>query len=90
MIPAFSMLKETELDALLAYINANQKRQLSKKDRFPDGISDPIPTRIAQPAFLLHLEHYATAPASAQLASLARINQLMVLPGEKERVFIVD
>lgn len=90
MMPAFTMLSETDLAALLSYIKANQKKELSPKERLPEGISDPIPTKITQLPLLIHLEHYATAPASAQRAPLARINKMTALAGEQERLFVVD
>jgi len=89
MMPAFSTLEETDLNALLAYIGANQKK-ISAKKQGPDGIKDPLPSAIAPLGLRLQLEQYTTAPASASVAPLARINKMGVLPGPSERVFIVD
>lgn len=89
MMPAFTALEETDLNALIAYIGANQKKTSAKK-LGPDGIKDPILLAIAPSALRLELEQYTTAPASASVAPLARINKMGVLPGPSERVFIVD
>ena len=89
MMPAFTNLDDASLDAILLYINANQTKESLKK-RGPDGIKNPLPAPIAQSALVLQLDYYATAPASASAAPLARINKMGVLPGPKERVFVLD
>jgi glucose/arabinose dehydrogenase/mono/diheme cytochrome c family protein len=90
MMPAFTNLTDADIDALLLYIKANQRKE-SLKSRGPDGIKNPIPATIAQSGLTLELEHYSTAPASASAAPAARINKMAVLPGGAiERVFVVD
>ncbi len=90
MMPAFTNLADADIDAILLYITANQKKD-ALKSRGPDGIKNPIPVPIAQSAKVLDLEYYTTAPASASAAPLARINKMAVLPGGSgERVFVAD
>lgn len=90
MMPAFTNLADADIDAILLYINANQKKD-ALKSRGPDGIKNPVPTPIATSGQVLELEHYTTAPGSASAAPLARINKMAVLPGGSgERVFVVD
>lgn len=90
MMPAFTNLADADIDAILLYIGANQKKD-ALKSRGPDGIKNPIPMPIASSERVLELEHYTTAPVSASAAPLARINKMAVLPGgSSERVFVVD
>ncbi len=89
MMPAFTHLNDTDLDAILLYIKANQKKE-SLKSRGPDGIKNPIPLPISLSGQVLELEHFTTAPASASAAPSARINKMGVLPGPSDRVFVVD
>ena len=90
MMPAFTNLKDADIDAILLYIKANQKKDAPKKQG-PDGIENPIPIPIAASERVLDLEYYTTAPASATAAPLARINKMAVLPGgPAERVFVAD
>ena len=89
-MPAFKSLKSTDIDAILSFINSNQKVSSTKDDYIGMEIKDPIPAKIAPSKWKLQLQHYTTAPATAQKAPLARINKMEVLHGEKERVFIVD
>lgn len=89
-MPAFKSLKSTDIDAILSFINSNQKVLSTKDDYIGIEIKDPIPAKIALSKWKLQLQHYTTAPTTAQKAPLARINKMGVLPGEKERVFTVD
>lgn len=91
-MPAFTSLSEADIQAIVSFIHSNQ-RQASAASENPDlgtPLLDPIPDKIASSGFRLSLEEVATAPATAQKAPLARINQMRVLPGKTDRVFIED
>lgn len=90
IMPSFASLTDAELKSLLAYLNANRTKKFPANEQVADGLKDPIPTHIAQSQLLLHVEHYATAPASGTAAPLARINKMAVLPDQPERAFVVD
>ncbi len=94
-MPAFPTLKEGELDALMAYIHANQKRESTEteSDNLGAVLTDPIPAKPLKSGLRLRLENVLTAPATAQAAPLARINKMVVLPagaGRADRQFIED
>lgn len=91
-MPAFTTLKEADLDALLGYIHANQKRESAgaESEKFGVALKDPIPSKIAKANFRLSLDEVLTAPATAQAIPLARINKMLVLPGQNNRLFIED
>lgn len=88
-MPAFTNLQDADIDLLLVYIRANQAKS-SLKRQGPDGIKNPIPTSIARSSRLLEVEYVSTAPASATAIPLARINKMAVLPGQPDRVFMLD
>jgi mono/diheme cytochrome c family protein len=91
-MPDFTTLQETDLDAVLAYINANQDREslTAKPDNMGEALTDPIPTKLAKSGLRLTLTEVMTAPASATAGPLARINKMEVLPGRPDRLFIED
>lgn len=93
-MPPFPTLKEKELDALMAYIHTNQKRETAEENSSLGAVlTDPIPTKPLQSGLRLQLEDVLTAPATAQAAPLARINKMLVLPagaGRADRQFIED
>lgn len=90
IMPAFTNLADADIDAILLFMKAKQKKDDLKR-LGPDGIKNPVPTPIAVSGRVLDLELYTTAPASATAAPLARINKMAVLPGgSAERVFVAD
>jgi len=84
LMPSFGHLKENELDALVAYIEASQVKPSGKRQG-PEGLPDPIPTKIAMSGLVLDLETVLTAPPTAAKPPLARITKSDVLPGRKDR-----
>lgn len=93
-MPPFATLTDPDLTALLAYLHANrQTTPVARREKPADWLKDPIPTKPVQSGLRLRLEEVLTAPATDATAPLARINQLVVLPGGgagKDRVFIED
>ena len=91
-MPAFTALPETDLDAVLAYINASQNREslTTKADPMGESLTDPIPDRLAKSGLRLNLTEVMTAPASATAIPLARLNKMEVLRGKPDRLFIED
>ncbi|QHW00382.1 PQQ-dependent sugar dehydrogenase [Spirosoma endbachense] len=97
VMPAFPILTDTDLNALLAYLQANQKAQLpaSGNKRRDVGLRNPILTSPAKSGLRLRLSEVLTAPSSATTIPRARINKMAVLPGQPgrvtpDRVFIED
>ena len=92
VMPAFTTLNEGELEALLAYIGANQRRESPTIEPADLGtvLTDPIPAKPLKSGLRLQLTEVLTAPATAPKAPRARINKMAVLPGQPERVFLQE
>ncbi|AQG79831.1 PQQ-dependent sugar dehydrogenase [Spirosoma montaniterrae] len=90
IMPAFPTLNDADVRALMAYIHHNKKLTTDKNESFGTAIADPVPAKIAKGGLRLTLEEVVTAPASATQTPAARINKMLVLPGQTERTFVVD
>ena len=92
VMPAFSSLKQNDIEAIMAFIHSKRKPEITSTvtGLLGNPLKDPIPTRIAKSGLRLKLDYFTTAPASAQTGPLARINKTLTLPGKKDRLFIVD
>ena len=92
VMPPFTSLSDPDIGAILAFIQLNQKPELSaaETEKLGTPVKDPMPAKIAMSGLRLSLEEVATAPATAQKVPLARINKMQVLPGKKDRLFLVD
>jgi glucose/arabinose dehydrogenase len=91
MMPAFTMLSDADLDAIVLYIDANQTRSAWAKRPGAEGLKDPVPTKIATSRLTLQLETMTTAPVTATATPTARINKMAALPGPAgERVFVQE
>jgi len=90
LMPPFTNLKEGDLDAIVAYMHSQQKAPTPVQPDLGNVITDPIPQKIPKSGLQLQLEYVATAPPTAEKAPIARINQMRVLPGAKDRLFIHD
>ncbi len=91
-MPAFTMLGDTSISAIIAYMHTHQKKDASKVNDEEVGkfLKTPLPEKIKYSGTDLVLEEVVQAPASAEQAPLARINKLLTLSGKKERTFIND
>jgi glucose/arabinose dehydrogenase/mono/diheme cytochrome c family protein len=89
MLP-FTQLSDADVNALLAYMNTFKKPVVAPVSKYGEVLKDPIPTKIPKAGLQLMLEEVTTAPASAAKAPLARINQMKILPGKVNRLFIND
>jgi glucose/arabinose dehydrogenase/cytochrome c551/c552 len=91
-MPPFPTLSETDLEAILAYMNTHKARPSGTADLENQrlALKDPVPHTITKSGLTLLVEEVAQAPASASKIPLARINKMAVMPGKKERLFIQD
>lgn len=90
-MPPFASLSDGDIQAIMSFIHRSRKQKSSgKKANLGFALSDPVPAKIASSGLRLMLEEVTTASATAQKAPLARINQMRVLPGYKDRLFIED
>ncbi|MHA4846033.1 PQQ-dependent sugar dehydrogenase [Flavitalea antarctica] len=89
-------LDAKEMNALLSFINTHKpsSADLARLDKTAAGLgpvkTDPVPTKIPKSGLSLLLKEVLTAPPSAEKVPKARINQMTILKGEKERVFLSD
>ncbi len=91
-MPAFTTLKDTEIDAIIAYLHAHPQNSVPalEEKKLGNILTDPLPEKIQASGIQLVLEEVATLPASAEKPPLARINKMLTLPAQKDRTFIHD
>lgn len=91
-MPVFASLSDNDLQALMAYIHQNRKKEAPAETLPGWGtpIPDPIPAGIADSGLELHLEEVLTAPATDSKVPLARINKMVTVPGSPVRHFLQD
>lgn len=90
-MPAFTMLKEDDIEHILAFIHKFSEGASRSQNNRPGGLLNPIPDRAAASDITLVLEKMVTLPPSADDPPLARINKLLAIQGKQgERLFIHD
>lgn len=90
LMPPFNEIKEADLDAIVAYIHSQHKEPEKQSSDLGTPMQNPIAEKIAKSGLALQIQHVATAPPTGTKAPIARINQMRVLPGAKDRLFIHD
>lgn len=91
VMPQFATLSDDDVQAILSFIHRNRKPPLATADpSWGRPLPDPIPAKIAPSGLRLTLDEVTTAPPTASGVPLARINQMQVLRGKKDRLFIED
>ncbi|MES2828107.1 MAG: PQQ-dependent sugar dehydrogenase [Bacteroidota bacterium] len=91
-MPAHQQLKDSEIEAILAYIH-QQKSPVAGQQIdavFGTPLKDVIPAKIEFSNLTLELESWAVAPKTSNQNPFARINKMVVLNGARKRVFIED
>jgi mono/diheme cytochrome c family protein len=95
-MPANPDLTQDQIRSLLSFINIHKPTNAANAAADKTAASlgpakvNPIPAKIKKSNLVLRLEAVTTAPPTADKAPLARINQMTVLKGQTERVFIQD
>ena len=90
-MPSFEQLKNTEVDALVAYIHSQQQKPTNDTDeRLGPPNLNPIIASIAPAGLRLELTEVMTAPATSQKIPRARINKMQRMPGPDNRLFLQD
>ncbi len=91
-MPAFNMLDEEQIGAILAYMHTYEQTAAPVQTAAGMGepVSDPIPERIPPSDITLVLRQIAQAPPTAEQPPLARINKMAPMPGSGGRLFIQD
>ena len=90
-MPSFNAFSDDQIVSILAYIKTFKiKADPASTEEFGLVLNDPIPGKIRKAGLILELEEVTTANRSADKIPVARINQMRVLPGKKERTFIED
>ncbi|MET0242720.1 MAG: PQQ-dependent sugar dehydrogenase [Flavitalea sp.] len=95
-MPANQDLGQPEMQALLSYINKFRIIKIEKGVQGPENsafaspVKDPLPLKIQKSKLSLYLEDVATAPVSDTKVPFARINDMVVLKGKRDRLFIQE
>lgn len=90
LMPPFTEIKEADLDAIVSYIHSQHKEPEKQSNDLGTPMQNPIAEKITKSGLALQIQHIATAPPTGTKAPIARINQMRVLPGAKDRLFIHD
>ncbi|WP_420149077.1 PQQ-dependent sugar dehydrogenase [Spirosoma sp.] len=90
-MPSFEHLKNTDLDALVAYIHSQRRKPANDTDpRMGPAKLNPIAAGVTSAGLRIDLTEVMTAPATSQKIPLARINKMDVMPGPDKRLFLQD
>ncbi|WP_149274889.1 PQQ-dependent sugar dehydrogenase [Pareuzebyella sediminis] len=88
VMPSFTNLDSTELNALLAYMHTKKKNSIKGVDQ-PGALTDPIPNQISFDSIPITIQYLAQVPASSEKSPLARINKIGCEPNSG-RLFTND
>ena len=82
MMPSFAVLKDNDVDALIAFLNVHQPSASSKKE-INKGLTDPIPERVKFDGLTINLTQFTQFPTTSDKDQkpLARITKLDFEPG---------
>ena len=93
-MPPFTMLDSSAVLAIMGYLHTQQEAAPAVTAATLENVlTDPIPTKIKHSGRALVLEAVAQAPATRPEPPVARINKMLMLPGEAsqpERMFVHD
>ena len=103
-MPPFTRLDSSAVLAIMGYLHTQQEKAPAVTAATLENVlTDPIPTKIKRSGVALVLEPVAQAPATRPEPPVARINKMLMLPGESspgesspgqanqpERMFIHD
>ena len=92
-MPAFPMLKDEEVENILAYMHTYQESPETKNAVLALGepLENPIPKKIEPSGLTMVMEKWKTAPPTAQKGIKARINRMVAIKQNgAERMFVND
>ncbi|MBW7889462.1 MAG: PQQ-dependent sugar dehydrogenase [Chitinophagaceae bacterium] len=91
MMPSFASFEDSDLDALIAFLNTHQANETETGKGKNKGIADPIPERIVYTGLQVGLEPVTQFPVTSDDGKkpLARITKLDYQPGSGD-LFVVD
>ena len=77
MMPSFAVLKDNDVDALIAFLNVHQPSASSKKE-INKGLTDPIPERVKFDGLTINLTQFTQFPTTSDKSQkpLARVTKL--------------
>ena len=88
LMPAFPLLSEAEIEALLSYMHSFESVDRGNTDA-REALEDPIPEKITDSGLSLELEFFAQIPASDSISPLAKITKMESEP-VSGRLFVQD
>ena len=91
LMPSFSTLKETDLNAIIAFLNVHRTSVRSSEKEMGNAIANPIPERIPLSNLVIHLRLLTQFPPSVDSGKhpAARITKLDFEPGTGD-LFVLD
>jgi glucose/arabinose dehydrogenase/mono/diheme cytochrome c family protein len=91
VMPSFQTMKETEVEAIIAFMNTKKDATAKRKKKKGNELINPIPDTIANSNLLLNLQLVKQIPASNTKGKgpQTRINKLSFQPKGKD-LFILD
>ncbi len=88
-MPGFNHLSKEDIEALLAYLNTQEKEPEKDIPDFGDHLQNPIEDTIPDSRRTLQLKFVLQAPATSKKKPFARINKILSIHGS-QRNFIQD
>lgn len=89
MMPSFAHYSTTKLEEVVAFLKANQHIVAVATAEDPNGLKDPIPSRVPASDLVLELKEFLQMPFSSEEMPRTRTIKMEIQPGTR-RVFMVD
>lgn len=89
VMPSFENLPDSDLNAVIAYINIQQAHERPPVAIDTNDIKNPIPDSITTSNLIVNIDSVTQIPASSDVAPLARITKLDYQPNTGD-IFILD
>jgi mono/diheme cytochrome c family protein len=81
IMPSFSIFTDTDIDQILAFLNAQKSGEKEKQD--PLAIHNPVPGKIEASSVLVALDSFSQIPSSGNQEPLTRISKMDWVPDLK-------
>ena len=90
-MPSFSLLGDSAINAVIAFLNTHKQRAIISKDNNGTALKNPVPDSIQSSKLVVQLQQLTQFPASIDSGKkpLARITKLTYMPGTNN-LFVLD
>src|SRR5438309_379930 len=89
LMPSFALLKDEELDDIVAYLHTQKSSPKKESKVDPNALKDPIPASVPSSNLEMGLQLVAQIPHSSEEQPHTRIAKLDVIPGDST-LFVLD